>query len=385
MNSIMTHNILLTSWYTGLGGGETDLLSLADGIDRERFRLHLFVPRDGQLPNAWRDRDLPVHIVPYRGATTYFVPAIWTRFPTASHIAEVVRRENISLIAANYHTLPFAYGAARQTNTPIQWTVHGWWFHPKVWQRKFFRHIPVVARSQSIRDGFLGENPFMPKDNIPVIYSGVDTTRFSPDVDVSPIYSLPNIADNKPIVAMVARFQTVKGHHTFQAMAKIVAAQYPDVQFIVAGEDTFGVGADVDYKARILKAAQDDAMLRKSLHYIGFRDDVERVMAAAAVVVCASEFESYGKANLEAMATATPVVSTNRGGPAETVVDGVTGYLVEPDNPQALAERVLHLLNNPQQAAQMGQAGRNHIRSKFSLQAYADAYMQHFQYLIDTH
>lgn len=381
----MPYNILLTSWYTGLGGGETDLLSLADGIDPNRFRLHLFVPRNGQLPQRWRERGLPVHIVPYRGATTYFIPQIWTRFPIASHIAEIVRRENITLIAANYHTLPFAVGAARQTNIPIQWTVHGWWFRPKVWQRDFFRQIPVVARSQSIRDGFLGEPPFMPPQAVPVIYSGVDTNRFMPNVDVSPIYELNQIDQNKRIVAMVARFQSVKGHHTFQDMAKIVMETIPDVQFVVAGEDIFGVGADADYKRRILQTAQDNPILHQHLHYIGFRDDVERLMVAADVVVCASDFESYGKVNLEAMATGTPIVSTNRGGPAETVLDGVTGYLVPPNNPEALASKVIALLNHPQKAQQMGQVGRDHILENFSLQTYADAYMQHFQSLMTKH
>ena len=129
---------------------------------------------------------------------------------------------------------------------------------------------------------------------------------------------------------MVARFQPVKGHHTFQALAKRVLAQQPDTHFIVAGDDVFGVGADERYRDKILAVARSDVYLRDHLHYLGFRDDVEAVYAAADIFVCPSAFESYGLANLEAMACALPVVSTGCGGPAETIVDGVTGFSLNP-------------------------------------------------------
>lgn len=375
----MTTQVLITSWYTGLGGGETDLLSLADSINPDAYCLHLLLPREGQLADKWRDRDLPVHFVPFRGATTLFVPMLWTRFPAATRFAEVIRQHAIDIIHADYHSLPFAYGASRQTDTPLLWTVHGWWFRPKVWQRAFFRQIPAVARSKSIRDGFLGDPPFMSPDKLPVVYSGIDTDRFHPNLDKSPIYDAFNLDNNQPIVAMIARFQRVKGHHTFQAMARYIAQHMPNVQFIVAGDDVFGVAKDSAYRDDILQAAQTDNILKHRLQYIGFRDDVERVMAAADVVVTPSEFESYGKVNLEAMACGTPIVSTNQGGPAETVRDGIVGYLVPPNQPQRLAEKVLDLLQNTAKQEQMGRVARHYIVENFSAEATARAYEKLFK------
>lgn len=374
--------ILFASWYTGFGGGETDLFTLARDLDASRFVPELLVPRRGQLSEAWEAAGWAVHVVPYRGATTWFVPFIWARLPAVGRMRRVLDADKFDVIHSDYHTLPLIAPAARAAGVPVMWTVHGWWFRPKLWQRRFFRQIPAVARSFAIRDGFLGDPPFMSRDALPVIYSGVDTERFHPAVDGSEIRAEIDIAPDAPLVAMVARFQSVKGHLTFQDMARDVAQRLPDVHFIVAGEDVFGVSADRDYKAQVLQRAADDPILSQRLHYIGFRDDVQRVYAAADVVVCASDFESYGKANLEAMSCGTPVVSTNRGGPTETVLDGETGFLVPPRDAVALAEHVAALLGDADLRRKMGEAGRRHVEQNFSAQAAATRYTTEFLKLL---
>ena len=239
----MPENILLTSWYSGLGGGETDLIALAAELDPTQWRPHLLLPREGLLADEWRKLNLPVHILAYRGASTFFIPQLWMRFPIVNRIADLIQSQNIDLVHSEYHTLPFAYAAARKADIPIMWTVHGWWFHPKFWQRAFFQQMDAqVARSISIRDGFLGQTPFMSPDKLPVIYSGVDTNRFHPQLDKQILRDELGLSADVPVVAMVARFQKVKGQHTFQAMARIILDAIPDAHFIVAGEDTFGGG-----------------------------------------------------------------------------------------------------------------------------------------------
>ena len=377
------NRILFTSWYTGLGGGETDLLTLAQALDRSRYHPHLLLPAEGQLSQRWREAGFPLHILPYRGASTYFIPAIWKRFPIVRLMTKLLRRERIDLVQSDYHTLPLIAPAARSAGIPLSWTVWGWWYNPKSWQRAFFRQIPMaVARSRAIRHGFLGEPPFMPVARLPVIYSGVDTMRFRPGLDGAALRREVGISDDVRVVAMVARFQRVKGHHTFQAMAQRILAQLPDTHFIIAGDDVFGVAADQRYRDEILAHARSSAQLRERLHYLGFRDDVESVYTAADVFVCPSDFESYGLANLEAMACALPVVSTCRGGPSETIAEGLTGYLVDPGDVDALAERVLQLLNDAPLRKRMGAAGRERVLGSFSVDAAAAAHSAIFDDLL---
>ncbi len=368
-------NLLFTSWYVGLGGGETDLISLAQHLDTDRYTPHLLLPHDGQLAEHWRAAGWPVHIVPFRGATTWFVPSIWARFPVVKTLRTLIAQHDIRAVHSDYHSLPFALPAARAAGIPLLWTCWGWWFRPKPWQKNFYRSIDAIfARSVAIRDGFLGDPPFMAPEALPIVYSGVDTERFHPGIDGDSVRADAGVAADAPVVVLIARFQSVKGHHIFQAMARQVAQQMPEARFIVAGEDVHGVAADADYKAQILRTQQADPLLRERLHYIGFRDDVERVIAAADVVVCSSEFESYGRSIVEAMACQTPVVSTRRGGPSETVVDGETGYLVDPSDEAGLARQVLALLRDPDLRRRMGVAGRQRVEAHFSARATAQPY-----------
>ncbi|MEP7290370.1 MAG: glycosyltransferase family 4 protein [Chloroflexota bacterium] len=371
--------LLFITTYVGLGGGETSLLTLVEALVNQQphYQPHLLVPHDGQLAERWRGNGWQVHIVPFRGATTWFVPALWAHFPITGKIAALIRTHKIRAVHSDYHSLPFALPAARKTRIPLLWTCWGWWFQPKRWQRRFFTQPDhTFAASWAIKDGFLGTSlrdapPFMPPDQVEVLPPGVDTERFRPGLDGSAVRADAGVAPDAPLVALIARFQDVKGHDTFQAMARRVALEMPATRFIVAGENVHGKSADEAYKARILAAHQADPLLSDCLTYLGFRPDAERVMAAADVVVCSSQFESYGMVNVEAMASGKPVVSTRRGGPSETVADGETGFLVDPGDDPALAAAVIRLLRDPDLRQRIGAAGRARVEKLFSAQTMA--------------
>jgi glycosyltransferase involved in cell wall biosynthesis len=368
-------NLLFLSSYTDLGGGETALLTLARQLDPQRYQPHLLVPREGQLSHAWRKQGWPVHVRPYRGASTWFIPALWAHLPLRDQVEALIREQDIHALHSDYHSLPMALPAAEACHIPALWTCMGWWFRPKAWQRGFFQRSAVTfAHSEAIKAGFLGEPPFMPAERVAVMYPGVDTARFSPYEDAHALRAEIGIAANAPVVAMVARFQDVKGHEVFQAMAKAILQRFPHVHFVVAGENT-QTHADDTYKQRILAAGKTPP-LKDHLHYLGFRADVERVYAMADIAVCASHFESYGLANVEAMACGLPVVSTNQGGPAETVVDGETGYLVPPGDGLLLASRVMLLLQDAALRKAMGKAGRSRVEQHFSARANRDQFTQ---------
>ena len=371
--------ILFTSWYVGLGGGETHLLSLLDHLTPQQYEPHLLLPRDGQLGVQARKRGCQVHIIPYRGASVYFVPWLWSHLPVVSKLQQLIRQHHIQLVHGDYHTLPYVEPAAKRENIPVVWTVHGWWFHPKPWQRSFFRSINrTIAHSKAIRDGFLGHPPFVNPETVPIIYAGIDTNRFHPDNNGTSVRQTVGLDDTTPVVALIARFQDVKGHHIFQELVRRIAIQMPEVRFVVAGENIDKTKRDDTYKQNILTTHQNDPILNKRVQYLGFREDVEQVIGSADVVVCTSLFESFGRVNLEAMASGKPVVSTQVGGPAEIIQHGETGYLVPPDDIHTMAQLVILLLRNPQQRVEMGNKGRAFVLENFSLSQMAQQYVQEF-------
>jgi len=375
----LTKNILFISSYTGLGGGETATLNLATHL--EGYNVHLLVPAEGEFSRAWENAGGTVHVDRWRGATVYFVPAVWSWLPISHRIEKLIREQQIDIVHSDYHTLPMALPAAKRAGVPCVWTCMGWWFHPKWWQKSFFHDIDLIfAHSAAIKQGFLGTPPFMPADNIEVLYPGVDTTRFSPRVDGAALRDELGIGEC-PTVVIVARFQDVKGHDTFIRAAWMIKRRIPDTLFIIAGENVQS-GADSAYKKRILAMVDNESYSRDHFHFIGHRADVERILAAADVVVCSSHFEGFGMVNVEAMASGKAVVSTNNGGPAEVVVDGVTGYLVPPKDPEAIANRVIELLYSETTRRSFGMAGRLRVQQIFSVDAVAERFDERVQSLL---
>ncbi|MCC7448638.1 MAG: glycosyltransferase family 4 protein [Anaerolineae bacterium] len=367
-------NLLFLTTYTGIGGGESLQLNLMRALDRSRYNLHLLTPRSGAFPKAAAALGVHTHIIPYRGTTTVFVPALWAMFPIVGKLRAFLRQQSIQAVISDYHSLPFIVPAAEALGVPVIWNAMGWWFPIYRWQRSFFQHRinRIVAITSAVKERLLHTPPVIPPECIDVEIPGVDPAVHHPQIDGSPVRNKLAIGPDVPLVAMVARFQNVKGHEYFLEAARLILKSVPDARFAVAGENVFAVSKDETYKRSILNMAQSDPMLRERVTYLGFWPDAREVIAAADVMMCSSWFESLSMVALESMAMERPIVSTSVGGPAETVIDGTTGYLVPPRDSQTLAEKTITLLQNPDLRRQMGQAGRAHVLKRFTAQRYAD-------------
>jgi glycosyltransferase involved in cell wall biosynthesis len=373
--------VLFLSSYTGLGGGETSLLSLFGALDRSRVEPLLACPREGQLTEAARRLDVQVRIVEWRGASVWFVPSLWTHAPATARILTCIDELRPAVVHSEFHALPYAMGAARRRALPVIFICYGWWFRPKPWQRALYRgsSIRVLAISEAVRAGFLGTPPFMDAARVPVVHLGVDTRIYRPrPAERQSIRSRLGLPASAPLVTLVARFQNVKGHHIFLDMANRVLLSEPRARFAIAGENVFGGRGDEAYKRRIRDTVDADPALQAAVQFLGWISETEDLLAASDVVVCSSLFESFGMVHLEAMACEVPVVSTDVGGPAETIVDGATGFLVPPGRPDLLAARVLRLLGDPHERQALGRAGRVRVIERFSVDRYAETMLNVF-------
>ena len=371
--------LLFVSAYSGLGGGENVQLNLIRALDRERFRVHLLCPQAGQFTEAAGALGVTVHTLPFRGASAWFVPAVWARLPAVERMAALMQEIGAQVVHSDYHALPYAVPAAHKVSAPTIWNAMGWWFPARRWQRAFFRErvAQIIAITRAVRDRWLARSAhFLPPERVPVLVPGVDVDAFRPGLSGAAVRAQIGVAADVPLVGMIARFQRVKGHDVFLEMAAHVLAELPQARFVVAGENVFGVARDEAYKRAVLERARSDPPLRRAVHYLGFWPDAREVIAAADVIVCPSRFESFGMVHLEAMAMARPVVSMNNGGPAETVRDGVTGFLVPPEAPRALAKKVLLLLRDRALRERMGRAGRQHVLEHFTAAGYAEKFTE---------
>jgi glycosyltransferase involved in cell wall biosynthesis len=195
----------------------------------------------------------------------------------------------------------------------------------------------------------------MPATKIAVVRNGVPP---APDRhDAAAVLTDLHLPAGTRLVLTVARFSEQKGHRfLLQAIPTILAA-CPEVQFLWVG---------LGLLEKELRREVQKRGLEPAVRFLGWRDDVPTLLAAADLVVLPSLFEGLPLFILEAMAAGRPVVATSTLGTDEAVVDDVTGRLVPPGNPQALAAGVLEVLTYPELAARWGAAGRERWRHEFT-------------------
>src|SRR5215217_5169109 len=195
----------------------------------------------------------------------------------------------------------------------------------------------------------------MPATKIAVVRNGVPP---APDRhDAATVLTDLHLPAGARLVLTVARFTGQKGHRfLLQAIPTILAA-CPTAQFLWVGEGPLKEELKHEVRERGLESA---------VRFLGQREDVAALLAAADLVLLPSLFEGLPLIILEAMATGRPVVATSTLGTDEAVIDDVTGRLVPPGNPQALAAGVLEVLTYPKLAARWGAAGRERWRHEFT-------------------
>jgi glycosyltransferase involved in cell wall biosynthesis len=174
------------------------------------------------------------------------------------------------------------------------------------------------------------------------------------------------IAACAPLVAMIGRVQPWKGQHVFVKAAATVAQHVPDARFVIVGGAS---GAEDEQYLESLRTTSAKLGIADRVMFTGERNDVANFIAAADVIVHASvDPEPFGLVLIEAMAAGKPVIASNGGGPAEIVLDGETGFLTDPGDAQALAERTITLLRDPELRARMGAAASARVEHEFSFE-----------------
>jgi alpha-maltose-1-phosphate synthase len=220
----------------------------------------------------------------------------------------------------------------------------------------------VVAVSDAMRADLLTVYPSIPAERAVVIRNGIDAAEYvaDPATDVLDQYGV-DLA--RPYVIFVGRITRQKG---LPVLLRAATALDPRAQLVLcAGQpDTPEQLAEVTELVQGLdQAIWIPRMLAKR--------EVVQLLTHATAFACPSLYEPLGIVNLEAMACGTAVVASRTGGIPEVVADGVTGLLVEPDDPPALAEALNALVRDPERARAMGRAGRVRAETEFSWSAVA--------------
>lgn len=217
-----------------------------------------------------------------------------------------------------------------------------------------------VARAQA---RYLVEDLGHPAHKIRIIHNGVDPASYSP-ADEQRARTLLGIDPQRPVVGVVGRLSPEKDHLLLLQAARRLVDEFRDLTVLVVG--------DGPMRRRIEHAAAELGLADRIL-LVGARPDVPDILPALTVFTLCSYTECFPMALLEAMASGRPAVCTDVGGVGELLADGITGYLVPPHDPVALADRLAKLLHDRQLCQRMGAAARARVQRQFGLDASVDA------------
>jgi glycosyltransferase involved in cell wall biosynthesis len=222
-----------------------------------------------------------------------------------------------------------------------------------------------IAVAQS-HGKFLVDFERFPESKVTVIPNGINTERFRPDLEVrSRVRRELNLPATAPVIGIVAALRPEKNHEMFVEVAARVQRVVRDSQFLIIGE-----GPE---RAKI-EAAIEKHSLQYQVQMLGNRSDTHRLLSAIDVFALTSHNEANPVSILEALSTEVPVVSTRVGSIAETVIDGETGYCVDPGDAESMAERIQGLILDSKKHATIGEKGRQRVQKYGSLQSMVAGY-----------
>jgi glycosyltransferase involved in cell wall biosynthesis len=364
----VTYRVLHVIDTTGPGGAETVFLDLAAQLDPARWTSRATVTAPGWVHDQLVTRGVGFDLIP-SSATTLDLGYL-------RGLVRMVRRHRIDLVQT--HLLGSAvYGtvAARLGGARAVCTFHGVWdleqagrlLALKRWLVR--RADRLVFVSRSVRDTFDAAGFGMSPDRAVVIYNGIAPAPSSAARDA--VRHRLGLRNGQLLVGAIGNVRPAKGYDVLLEAAARVAAQVPDVRFVIAGDT-----AHPDYEGVCRRRAV--LGLEGTVEFLGFRDDVEDLLSALDVLVSTSRSEGFSLSTVQAMAAGVPVVATRSGGPEEILEDGRTGVLVTNGSAEAVARGIERVYGDAGFAARLAAEGRVEVARRFSLRrmvlAYEDLY-----------
>jgi glycosyltransferase involved in cell wall biosynthesis len=343
-----------------LGGSDQALVRMLRSLPPAEFECHVVVPADPPLRHEMEAWGAAVHIVSMERISRSHELGTWLRYavgwPVAvARLVRLIRSLHIDVVHTNSLHSWYGWAAAAVTRRPHVWHAREINVQSGLALRVeqlLTRHFAtrVIAMSQAIADQ-------LHPGNVVVIHETVDASQFSP-TRAGRFRSSIGVPDDAPLVGSAGRIDTWKGVDVLLDAFPAVKARCPGAHLAIAGG---AVDGKESYAAELRARAQRLA----DVHWLDVRDDLPELLADLDVFVMPStEPEPYGLVAVEALASGTPVVMTDAGGPREIAAHATPGAarLVPMASSDALAEAVIDVLDESGTSTATSRAARPVLR-----------------------
>jgi glycosyltransferase involved in cell wall biosynthesis len=325
-------------------------------IDQTKFKIFLAILRDdGSLKTRLQGSGIKI----YHLKRKKFDPF------TLYDLIKIIRTEKIDLLHLyQYASSNFGRIAGRLTGIPVVLHAGDLNYDYPWYQRiadRILKHATdhVLAVSESAKTSYSNVRKIEPS-KIKVVPNAVPKdglTMMEPEA-CNELKRKLNIADGYSIVGTVTRLHEVKGNEVLLQAASIVLKRLPETYFIIVGDGPLNI--------KLMQNAQELG-IEKNVIFTGYQNNVSEFLSIFDVKVIASNTEGFPLVMLEAMVMGKAIVATAVGGIIEALADGISGLLVPPKNPDAMAQKILYLLQHPEERKKLGAAALEESK-RFSLE-----------------
>jgi glycosyltransferase involved in cell wall biosynthesis len=363
------------------GGMKQHVLALSRGLVARGHEVHVAAPGSSEIAVEAQDAGLPVHKIPLVG------PLNPVQDPRAVRsLSRIIYDGGFDLVHAHgfkagfigrlavrlaVGTWPFVVTAHNHVLTRTDTPAAARWRYRTV-ERSLERYVTrYIAVSDSIRRE-LTEAYALPAEKVTVVRNGIDVTPFLVPQDRAAARTSLGLPADGPVVGIAARFAAQKGLHDLIAATPELVRRMPDITVVIGGSGPL----EGKLRSQAAELGVADALV-----WPGHVPDMPSFLSALDVYVSPATTEAFGMALIEAAAAGIPTVATRVGGVPEAILDGVTGLLVAPNDPSALAQAVVGLLDDRKTAEKLAHAARERATTEFSpermidrtLEVYAEA------------
>ena len=366
--------ILIADSSSGVGGSAKYLSDLLTSLKEEEFAFELLVYRQGPFFERIAETGIPLRYVSFlrypwfeqRENLPYLLKALLTAVQfsvTVPWLCIFLLKRRVAVVHLNNEIsshIPLIL-ACWITRRRIFCQLHGW--------RSLTRLEKAVAGFVHMyvgitRRGTLFYQKEYPAGRYVTIPNGIRFKEKESASDRLATRKKLGIENGSVCLGMIGRLIPLKGQAVFLETFKELLTAAPEARALIVGGDGASNGA-------YLKGLQEQARrlgIQDKVHFTGWQKDVEPYLAAMDIVIHPSiDPESFGLVIAEAMEQRKPVVATNVGGVPELIQDHVNGLLVPPNDSQGLSQALLELIQHPELAARLAQAGQESVVKRFDI------------------
>lgn len=371
----MKHILYLHS-SSDLYGSDRSLLRTIRALDKNEYTPFVCLPYNGPLVDELRKEGIETFVFDLGIIRRkLFTPIGFFQFvygftTALIKVVSIIQTKRIDFLHSNTAAVLVGGIAAKLTGKKHLWHVREIIVDPVVVRKgiSFFLHhfgTTVIGVSNSVIDNLAIDQPKIRNHSI-VIHNGLEIEKYT-NGNREKIRREFSIDDHEILAGMIGRVSHWKGQDLFLDVATEVCKRTSNVTFIAVGSPFQGQ----DYEMTKFRASVAQRNLGKKFIIEEFRSDVKDLLAGFDIFIMPSTLpDPFPTTVLEAMATGKPIIANAHGGVVQMVEDGKSGFLVPPNNINAMAEKVLQCVGDDTLRKTLGNAAFNRIQEHYSVATY---------------